>query len=292
MELTSILSLFANAKDGDRRSLAKLLTRIENGEEIDIPTTKAAWVLGVTGPPGAGKSTLIDRLASYWSENRQRVGILAVDPSSPISGGALLGDRARMVHSNPAQVFFRSISARGNHGGIPNGLEDMIQTLSELGWDRIIIETVGVGQGEFAVISVADRILLVDGPDRGDVLQAEKAGILEIADLIACNKSDLPGSLAAMKSIEDGLSYSENPPPVIGVSSLTGDGIENLIHRIETIEPDLGKSIARAKISLECSMISRIRRSPLYDDVVNDISKNKITSKEGAERLEEYYGRL
>ena len=218
--------------------------------------------------------------------------MLAVDPSSPISGGALLGDRARMVHSNPAQVFFRSISARGNHGGIPNGLEDMIQTLSELGWDRIIIETVGVGQGEFAVISVADRILLVDGPDRGDVLQAEKAGILEIADLIACNKSDLPGSLAAMKSIEDGLSYSENPPPVIGVSSLTGDGIENLIHRIETMEPDLGKSTARAKISLECSMISRIRKSPLYDDVVNDISKNKITSKEGAERLEEYYGRL
>ncbi|MDP7388366.1 MAG: GTP-binding protein [Candidatus Thalassarchaeaceae archaeon] len=292
MELNSIFSLFANAKHGDRRSLAKLLTKIENGEEIDIPTTKAAWVLGVTGPPGAGKSTLIDRLASYWSENRQRVAILAVDPSSPISGGALLGDRARMVHSNPAQVFFRSISARGNHGGIPNGLEHMIQTLSELGWDRIIIETVGVGQGEFAVISVADRILLVDGPDRGDVLQAEKAGILEIADLIACNKSDLPGSLAAMKSIEDGLSYSENPPPVIGVSSLTGDGIENLIHRIETMEPDLAKSTARAKISLECSMISRIRKSPLYDDVVNDISKNKITSKEGAERLEEYYGRL
>lgn len=290
MGLNSKSSLFENAKDGDRRSLAKLLTRIENGEEIHIPTTKVPWVLGVTGPPGVGKSTLIDRLASHWSDNKQRVAILAVDPSSPISGGALLGDRARMVHSNPTQVYFRSISARGNHGGIPNGLEAMIQTLSESGWDRVIIETVGVGQGEFAIISVADRILLVDGPDRGDVLQAEKAGILEIADLIACNKSDLPGSLKSMKSIEDGLSYSENPPPVISVSSLTGDGIENLVHRIETMKPDLGKSTARAKISLESVLISRIRRSPLYDEVVHDISQNKITSIQGAERMEGNYG--
>ena len=137
---------------------------------------------------------------------------------------------------------------------------------------------------------MADRILLVDGPDRGDVLQAEKAGILEIADLIACNKSDLPGSLKAMKSIEDGLSYSDNPPPVISVSSLTGDGIENLVFRIEALEPDLGKSTARAKISLESIMISRIRRSPLYDDVIQDISQNKITLKQGAERMEENYG--
>ena len=292
MAMTSLSSQFDLAKNGDRRSLARLLTRIENGEEFKVDTQSLPWVLGVTGPPGSGKSSLIDRLASHWSNIGDRVAILAIDPSSPISGGALLGDRARMIHTNPSQVYFRSISTRGNHGGISPGLESMIVTLSELGWNRIIIETVGVGQSEFSVISVVNRVLLVDGPDRGDVLQAEKAGILEIADLIACNKSDLPGSSSSMRSIIDGLSFSENPPPVVSVSSLTGEGIQELAEKIDEVVPNQSKNIARAIISLESTMISRIRKSPVYKDVITKISERKITTLEGVELLEDQYGKL
>ena len=280
MAMTSLSSQFELAKNGDRRSLARLLTRIENGEEFKVDTQSLPWVLGVTGPPGSGKSSLIDRLASHWSNIGDRVAILAIDPSSPISGGALLGDRARMVHTNPSHVYFRSISTRGNHGGISPGLESMIVTLS------------GVGQSEFSVISVVNRVLLVDGPDRGDVLQAEKAGILEIADLIACNKSDLPGSSSSMRSIIDGLSFSENPPPVVSVSSLTGEGIQELAEKIDEVVPNQSKNIARAIITLESTMISRIRKSPVYEDVITKISERKITTLEGVELLEDQYGKL
>tara|TARA_B100000212_G_scaffold102116_1_gene75284 strand:+ start:159 stop:1037 length:879 start_codon:yes stop_codon:yes gene_type:complete len=292
MAMMPIGELLRNAKSGDRRSLARLLTKVEQGEPFEAETKQSPWILGVTGAPGVGKSTMIDRLASKWSQHGWKVAILAVDPSSPISGGALLGDRARMAYTNSEDVYFRSISSKGHQGGISTGLGHMAALLTECGWDRIIIETVGVGQGEYAVISVADRILLVDGPDRGDTLQAEKAGILELADVVACNKSDLPGSAQAVQSLEDGLSLSSDPPDVVSVSSLTGDGIEALIEVIEALKPNNKKNKLKSRIILDSIIMSRIRSLPVYGNVVEDITSKKIAPMEGAKIVEGEYGRF
>ncbi|MBL20376.1 MAG: methylmalonyl Co-A mutase-associated GTPase MeaB [Euryarchaeota archaeon] len=292
MAMMPIGELLRNAKSGDRRSLARLLTKVEQGEPFEAETKQSPWILGVTGAPGVGKSTMIDRLASKWSQHGWKVAILAVDPSSPISGGALLGDRARMAYTNSEDVYFRSISSKGHQGGISTGLGHMAALLTECGWDRIIIETVGVGQGEYAVISVADRILLVDGPDRGDTLQAEKAGILELADVVACNKSDLPGSAQAVQSLEEGLSLSSDPPDVVSVSSLTGDGIEALIEVIEALKPNNKKNKLKSRIILDSIIMSRIRSLPVYGNVVEDITSKKIAPMEGAKIVEGEYGRF
>tara|TARA_B100000575_G_scaffold73698_1_gene57391 strand:- start:839 stop:1717 length:879 start_codon:yes stop_codon:yes gene_type:complete len=292
MAMMPIGELLLNAKSGDRRSLARLLTKVEQGEPFETETKQSPWILGVTGAPGVGKSTMIDRLASKWSQHGWKVAILAVDPSSPISGGALLGDRARMAYTNSEDVYFRSISSKGHQGGISTGLGHMAALLTECGWDRIIIETVGVGQGEYAVISVADRILLVDGPDRGDTLQAEKAGILELADVVACNKSDLPGSAQAVQSLEEGLSLSSDPPDVVSVSSLTGDGIEALIEVIEALKPNNKKNKLKSRIILDSIIMSRIRSLPVYGNVVEDITSKKIAPMEGAKIVEGEYGRF
>ena len=292
MAMMPIGELLLNAKSGDRRSLARLLTKVEQGEPFEAETKQSPWILGVTGAPGVGKSTMIDRLASKWSQHGWKVAILAVDPSSPISGGALLGDRARMAYTNSEDVYFRSISSKGHQGGISTGLGHMAALLTECGWDRIIIETVGVGQGEYAVISVADRILLVDGPDRGDTLQAEKAGILELADVVACNKSDLPGSAQAVQSLEEGLSLSSDPPDVVSVSSLTGDGIEALIEVIEALKPNNKKNKLKSRIILDSIIMSRIRSLPVYWNVVEDITSKKIAPMEGAKIVEGEYGRF
>ena len=292
MAMMPIGELLRNAKSGDRRSLARLLTKVEQGEPFETETKQSPWILGVTGAPGVGKSTMIDRLASKWSQHGWKVAILAVDPSSPISGGALLGDRARMAYTNSEDVYFRSISSKGHQGGISTGLGHMAALLTECGWDRIIIETVGVGQGEYAVISVADRILLVDGPDRGDTLQAEKAGILELADVVACNKSDLPGSAQAVQSLEEGLSLSSDPPDVVSVSSLTGDGIEALIEVIEALKPNNKKNKLKSRIILDSIIMSRIRSLPVYGNVVEDITSKKIAPMEGAKIVEGEYGRF
>ncbi len=292
MAMMPIGELLRNAKSGDRRSLARLLTKVEQGEPFEAETKQSPWILGVTGAPGVGKSTMIDRLASKWSQHGWKVAILAVDPSSPISGGALLGDRARMAYTNSEDVYFRSISSKGHQGGISTGLGHMAALLTECGWDRIIIETVGVGQGEYAVISVADRILLVDGPDRGDTLQAEKAGILELADVVACNKSDLPGSAQAVQSLEDGLSLSSDPPDVVSVSSLTGDGVEALIEVIEALKPNNKKNKLKSRIILDSIIMSRIRSLPVYGNVVEDITSKKIAPMEGAKIVEGEYGRF
>ena len=153
-------------------------------------------------PPGVGKSTLIGRLVSHWKDSGEKVAVLAVDPSSPRSGGALLADRMRMESTDSGDsVYFRSLATRGHPGGVSYLLSPMIDLLSLCGWSRIVIETVGSGQAETRVIAFADRVMMVDGPDRGDIIQAEKAGIIELADIIAINKSDKPGASRAAESI-------------------------------------------------------------------------------------------
>lgn len=292
MAMNSSEPLFDAALDGDRRALAKLLTIAEEGGPVHAYDRKPSWILGITGPPGAGKSTLIDRLASSWSEKGETIAILAVDPSSPVSGGALLGDRARMVFSDPSKIYFRSVSSRGSSGGISNGVRRMVEVLQSLGWDRILIETVGAGQGEFAIASVADRVMLVEGPDRGDILQAEKAGILEIADIIACNKSDLPGSQESVNSIKEGLSLSEGAPEVISVSALKGSGLDDLMESLDQITPNPDRLLMRSSMLLDSILADRMRRRPVYEDAMQALASRAIGPDEAADMVEFGNGRI
>ena len=285
-------TLFDSAIEGDRRALAKLLTIAEEGGILRPYEKKSSWILGITGPPGAGKSTLIDRLASNWSDKGDTVAVLAVDPSSPVSGGALLGDRARMVFSDPSKVYFRSVSSRGSSGGISDGVRRMVEVLEGLGWDRILIETVGAGQGEFAIASVADRVMLVEGPDRGDIIQAEKAGILEIADIIACNKSDLPGSQESVNSIKEGLSLSEGAPDVLVVSALKGSGLGDLIERLDQIVPNPNRMMMRSAILLDSILVERMRSRPSYENAIQSMASKAIKPDEAADMVEFEDGRL
>ena len=207
-EVSALQAMIEAAMQGDRRSLARTLTALENRtitlDEIKTITgehqaTTEHWEsLAITGAPGVGKSCLLDGLLTQWAGSGLRVALLAVDPSSPRSGGALLGDRVRMtVVDHPTlknNVYLRSIATRKASGSVPLIVADMTEFLLILGWDRVVIETVGAGQAEVRCAAIADRILVVEGPARGDGVQAEKAGLLELADAVIVNKCDLPGA--------------------------------------------------------------------------------------------------
>lgn len=222
------------AREGDRRALARLLSSIENGEavlETKINPSDDWKILALTGPPGVGKSCLLDRLLHVWTEEGMKIGVLAVDPSSPRSGGALLGDRVRMtVVDHPKKkdyVYVRSVATRKSSGSVPSVVQEMAACLLMTGWDRVIIETVGAGQSEVRCAAVADRIVLIEGPARGDGVQAEKAGLLELADAILVNKSDLPGAERHANELRESLQLGNGTPPEVQlVSALKGDGID------------------------------------------------------------------
>ena len=197
----------------DIRRTARTISAVENRSEGAHEMIRAAYrtaryapVIGVTGPPGAGKSTLLDKLAVHWAERGDAVAVLAVDPSSPFTGGAVLGDRYRMEHaaSHP-RVFVRSLASRGQLGGLGNTTTDVAVVLASLGFDRVLLETVGAGQADISVAAVADAVMVVTVPGLGDHIQAAKAGILEIGDLYVVNKSDLPGAGSVAGHLEANL---------------------------------------------------------------------------------------
>src|SRR5918996_894916 len=231
---------------GGRRPLARLLTRIENGDPSLRPQLpelfaagRGAHLVGITGPPGSGKSTLVSALIGEWRRRGRRVGVLAVDPSSPYTGGAILGDRIRMMdHAADRDVFMRSMASRGELGGLAATTWIAAAALDAAGYDPVVIETVGAGQAEVEVARLAETTVVVEVPEMGDEVQAIKAGLLEIADLIVVNKADRPGADRAARQLRAMLSTAggrvgRKPPPVLKTSATTGDGVGKLADAID-----------------------------------------------------------
>jgi LAO/AO transport system kinase len=286
--MTDISNLLESAKLGDRRSLSMLISAIsESGDSPNI-NSATGWILGVTGPPGSGKSTLIGQMVRKWASSGERVAVLALDPTSPLSGGSLLADRIRMEGEDDLRenVFVRSIPSGKTPGAVSPILWPICSVLSECGWTRIIVETVGTGQSEFRIAALVDRLLLVDGPDRGDIIQAEKAGILELADVIAVNKSDLPGASSAAQHIRSSLSLaSDDNREVVLVSAKEGHGIQELVEIIEKCEPQntRGKMMMMERLISEWDSI--LVSHPEIDKIISELCDGSITVREAIEIL-------
>ncbi len=236
---TSILS-------GDIRAIARAISLVENGDPAAVPLlqalfprTGAAYLLGITGPPGGGKSTLVDRLIAHYRGQGLRVGVIAVDPSSPFSGGAILGDRVRMQkHATDPGVFIRSMGSRGHLGGLAAATADAAAVLDAGGYQIVIFETVGIGQSEVEVAGMVDTTVLVTVPGLGDDVQVLKAGTMEIADLFAVNKADRDGVEKCVIEIEQLLAVREMDettflPPIVQLVARDGKGIAELAAAIE-----------------------------------------------------------
>jgi LAO/AO transport system kinase len=240
---TGASDLLARARSGEKRSVARLLSVVENDEPAAAQTMRALYpetghaeLIGITGPPGGGKSTLVNRLAGAYRERASRVAIVAVDPSSPFSGGAILGDRIRMRERFLDEgIFIRSMASRGHAGGLARATARVVNVLDALGTEVILVETVGVGQEEVDVVRVADTVCLVTVPGLGDDIQAIKAGVLEIADVLVVNKADRPGADETARDLAQMLSLAKDrawKPPIVRTSAQSGEGVAQLIDAI------------------------------------------------------------
>ncbi len=239
-------SLSARVLAGDLRALARAISLIEDeapaGAELVrqiFPHTGRAYLIGITGAPGSGKSTLVDRLTTEIRRQEKTVGVVAVDPTSPFTGGAILGDRVRMqAHAGDTGVFIRSMATRGHLGGLARGTSEVALVFDAAGRDIVIIETVGVGQDEIDIVRTADVSVVTIVPGSGDEVQALKAGIMEIADIFVVNKSDREGADRTVASIEANLSLQtftpeEWRPPILKTEATTGRGVPELLGAIE-----------------------------------------------------------
>ena len=232
-------------RTGEQLALARLISVIENEDSRRnevmaqlYPLMGKTYIVGITGSPGAGKSSLVDRLSVILRKRDETIGIIAVDPSSPFSGGALLGDRIRMqTHALDKGVFIRSMGTRGSLGGLAHTTKDVAKAMDAFGFQWVVIETVGVGQAEIDIMHIADTTVVILTPGAGDSIQTIKAGIMEIADVFAVNKSDLPGADRVATEIETMLDLhcdtTKWRPPVVQVSSVTNTGLEDLLNAIE-----------------------------------------------------------
>ena len=236
-------SLIERALDGERRAIARLISLVEDGSgELGTvmralyPRTGNAYTIGITGAPGAGKSTLTEQIVGRARRDDRRVGVLAIDPSSPFSGGALLGDRVRMQsHATDPDVFIRSMATRGHLGGISLATPEAVRVLDAVGYDIVVIETVGVGQAEVEITDACDTTLVVVNPGWGDAVQAAKAGLMEIADIFVVNKADRTGAKDAVRELKQMLDMSdaEWKPEVMETVATKGEGIDELWTAIE-----------------------------------------------------------
>ncbi len=259
--------------------------------KVIAPLTGHAHIVGLTGSPGVGKSTVTGALVRVYRDAGLRVGVLAVDPSSPFSGGALLGDRVRMQdHATDDQVFIRSMASRGHLGGLSWATPQAVRILTAAGFDVVLIETVGVGQAEVEIASLADTALVVVAPGLGDSIQAAKAGILEIADIFAVNKSDRPGAQEVVRDLRSMLamaSYGANDwkPPIVSTSAATGDGIADLAAAI-----DKHRDWLAASGQLDERRLGRVREE-ISAIAVGEL-RQRMGGLPGQPRLDELAGRV
>jgi LAO/AO transport system kinase len=248
----TIDELIAAARSGSARATGRLLSLVESPRRDDVldalGVTDPIRVIGLTGPPGAGKSTTVAALVTAYRARELRVAVLAVDPSSPYSGGALLGDRIRMAaHINDPDVLIRSVATRGHLGGLAAAVPAATRLLAALSYDLIVAETVGVGQSEIEIAAIADPTIVVLNPGAGDAVQAAKAGLLEVADIVVVNKADREGADQTVRDLR-----AETKAPILKLIAAQGDGIAELVEAIEAHaradSPQRRKARARAQI--------------------------------------------
>jgi LAO/AO transport system kinase len=226
-------ALLNAVRSGDRRALSKAITQVEQ-QGVVTGLAKPRPIIGITGPPGVGKSTLISELIALTRARGETVGVLAVDPSSPITGGALLGDRIRMqTHIDDGGVFVRSMATRGHLGGLAEPAAEAVALMGAAGFDRLLVETVGVGQSEVEIMALADVVVLVVGPAWGDQVQADKAGIVEIADIFVVNKGDRPGVDEVRRALQDAADARD--ARVIVAAAITGEGVPQVLDEIDRL---------------------------------------------------------
>ena len=240
------LEIIQGVRGRERRFIARAITHVENNTELSskllselYPETGSAYRIGITGPPGAGKSSLTDKLIQNFREQGKTVAVIVIDPTSPFSGGAILGDRIRMIrHYDDKDVYIRSMASRGGHGGLAQATQEVGDILDAAGFDIILFETVGVGQVELDIIQASDTVVVVLVPESGDDIQMMKAGLMEIADIFAINKSDRPGSNKLYISINNMLSGMPHDktawiPKAVKTVALKSDGISQLVENIQ-----------------------------------------------------------
>src|ERR1700722_12322524 len=268
----TIADLITGARNGSQRAVGRLLSLVEGDQRDEVLAAldpSSVRVVGVTGPPGAGKSTTIAVLVGAYRERGCRVAVLAVDPSSPFSGGALLGDRIRMAaHINDSDVLIRSVASRGHLGGLAAAVPAAIRLLGAIGYDMVLLETVGVGQSEIEIAAGADPTIVILNPGAGDAVQAAKAGVLEVADIVAVNKADRDGAEQTVRDLR-----AETKVPIVSLIAARGEGVADLVaviddhHRTDSRD----RRVARARAQILSMAQTRLRTHPDLDRLAESV---------------------
>jgi LAO/AO transport system kinase len=311
--LTTVEELVRGILAGNPRSIARAITIIENdaaGAQKIVssiyPHTGKAHIIGLTGPGGAGKSTLIEKIVREYRRKGKTVGVVAVDPTSPFTGGAFLGDRIRMQDlSTDEGVFIRSMASRNYPGGLAEATKDAVKILDAAGKDVVLVETVGAGQSEVEIIRVAQTVVVIHAPGLGDEIQAIKAGLMEIADIFVVNKADREDANKTVMDIQAMLQLDskENAwkPPVLKTVALTGEGVAQLVEKIEEHrcfiegDPECKKGFLKAVAEAELveaikektvsSIVEDLRKEGKFEELIQEIMRKEIDPSSAAEKL-------
>lgn len=280
--------LIIKARNGSPRAAGRLLSLVESERRDEVlanigPTAHPVRVIGITGPPGAGKSTSIAILVGAYREQEYRVAVLAVDPSSPFSGGALLGDRIRMTaHINDSDVLIRSVASRGHLGGLAAAVPAAIRLLGAIGYDVILLETVGVGQSEIEIAAVADPTVVILNPGAGDAVQAAKAGLLEVADIVVVNKADRDGAEQTVRDLR-----AETKAPIVSLVAARSEGLADLVAAIDAHHrtDNRARRLARARAQILSLAQTRLRTRTDLDRLAEAVVDGRDDPYTAAERL-------
>ena len=309
--MTKIEEIAQGVLAGDRRSIARAITIVENNTpeaqkliSSIYPHTGKTHIIGLTGPSGSGKSTLIEKIVREYRRRGKTVGVVAVDPTSPFTGGAFLGDRIRMQElSTDPGVFIRSMATRNYPGGIAKATKDAVKILDAANNDIVMVETVGAGQSEVEIIKVAQTIVVIHAPGLGDEIQAIKAGLMEIADIFVVNKADRENADKALIDIQAMLQLNNKEktwkPPILKTVALTGEGVPQLIEKLEEHkqflekEKELRKPLLKAEAELieaikekaVNSIIEELKKEGKFEEILQNILEKKIDPASAAEKL-------